>query len=48
MTRYPVKLIILMLSMLLPISGGLAGTREANKFTLLYSNNVNGETEPCG
>ncbi|MFO7605483.1 MAG: hypothetical protein R6W72_04145 [Desulfurivibrionaceae bacterium] len=27
---------------------GIAGTTAAQEFLLLYSNNVNGEIEPCG
>jgi len=41
------KPIILILFMMLPPHLGLADTK-VNEFTLLYSNNVNGETEPCG
>ncbi len=47
MTRYIVNLNILIFIMMLPAQFALAGTK-ANEFTLLYSNNVNGETEPCG
>ena len=47
MIRTLVKMIIVLLFALLPISASLAAT-EANEFILMYSNNVNGETEPCG
>ena len=48
MNSYLVKLIILMLFMLVTTPVCLAGGEEANELTLLYSNNVNGEIEPCG
>ena len=47
MNSYLVKLIILMLFMLVTPPVCLA-SEEANELTLLYSNNVNGEIEPCG
>jgi len=31
-----------------PPSMAIAATSVTNEFMLLYSNNVNGETEPCG
>ena len=47
MARHFDMLIILTLITLLAPQTSLADD-EANEFTLLYSNNVNGEIEPCG
>lgn len=32
----------------LPTPSAIADTAGANELMILYSNNVNGETEPCG
>ena len=47
MARHFELLIILTLITLLAPNTSLADD-GANEFTLLYSNNVNGEIEPCG
>ena len=40
-----IHLFCMVLTLALPCS---AGTEDSSRFTILYSNNVNGETEPCG
>jgi hypothetical protein len=30
-----------------PVAGSLSAQKPARSFTLLYSNNINGEVDPC-
>ena len=48
MSRIITRLTLLTFLLILSAPPVIADTAEANKFMLLYSNNVNGETEPCG
>ena len=44
--HFDMLLILTLITLLAPHT--ILADNEANEFTLLYSNNVNGEIEPCG
>ncbi len=48
MNRIILCLSILAFLVILPAPRVIASGAGANEFMVLYSNNVNGETEPCG
>jgi len=48
MQQSSIRRSILLLLLIIQASPVIAATPTVDKFMLLYSNNVNGEIEPCG
>lgn len=48
MSRIIPQLGIIAFLLIISTTQVMADTTGAHEFTVLYSNNVNGETEPCG
>jgi hypothetical protein len=48
MNQIIARLSVLAFLLILATPPVIADTTGANEFEILYSNNVNGETEPCG